>query len=68
MRSTTRADTGDQVSGVVMIETPAGQATMSASDVKDLAWNAPGNSEHVEYVAVEHQMAVARGCRSARFR
>ena len=50
----------DQVSGVVMIETPAGQATMSASDVKDLAWNAPGNSEHVEYVAVEHQMAVAR--------
>ncbi|MGI8531142.1 MAG: hypothetical protein ACR2KO_16900, partial [Geodermatophilaceae bacterium] len=49
-----------QVAGVVMIETPAGQAKMSARDVRELAWNSPGNSEHVEYVAVEHQMAVAR--------
>lgn len=49
-----------QVAGVVMIETPAGQVKMSATDVKELAWDSPGNSEHVDYVTVEHQMAVAR--------
>lgn len=49
-----------QVAGLVMIETPVGQAKMSAKDVKELAWDAPGNNEHVEYVEVEHQMAAAR--------
>jgi pimeloyl-ACP methyl ester carboxylesterase len=49
-----------QVSGLVLLDVPAGQATMSAEDVIELAWNNGGNPEHVDYVAVEHQMAVAR--------
>jgi pimeloyl-ACP methyl ester carboxylesterase len=50
----------DDVAGLVMLETPQGQARMSAKDVRELAWDNPGNDEHVDYVAVEHQMAVAR--------
>ena len=50
----------DDVAGLVLIDTPPGQATMSSRDVEELAWDAPGNTEHVDYVAVEHQMAVAR--------
>jgi hypothetical protein len=49
-----------QVSGLAMIEVPAGQVRMSAADVRDLAWDAPRNDEHVDYVKVEHSMAVDR--------
>jgi hypothetical protein len=50
----------DQVVGLVLLDTPPGQAKMSARDMRDLAWNSPGNFEHVDYPAGEHQMAVAR--------
>lgn len=49
-----------QVAGLVLLDTPPGQAKMSARDLVDLAWNNPTNSEHVDYPTVEHQMAVAR--------
>ncbi len=49
-----------EVSGLALIDTPPGQARMSAQDLKELAWNSAVNAEHVDYVAVEHQMAVAR--------
>jgi hypothetical protein len=50
----------DEVVGLVLLDVPAGQATMSASDVAELAWDNPGNHEHVDYVAVERQMALHR--------
>jgi pimeloyl-ACP methyl ester carboxylesterase len=50
----------DQVAGLVLLDTPPGQAKMSAQDMRDLAWNSPGNPEHVDYPGGEHQMAVAR--------
>jgi alpha/beta hydrolase fold len=50
----------DQVVGLVLLDTPPGQAKMSAQDRVDLAWDNPGNPEHVDYPTVEHQMAVAR--------
>ncbi len=50
----------EEVAGLVMLDVPAGQATMSPADVVALAWDAPGNPEHVDYVAVERQMALDR--------
>jgi len=50
----------EDVAGLVLIDTPPGQARMSSRDIRELAWDAPGNTEHVDYVAVEHQMAVKR--------
>lgn len=49
-----------EVAGLMMLDVPRGQAKMSAEDVKALAWNAPDNPEHMDYVAIEHQMAVRR--------
>ena len=41
-----------------MLDVPAGQAHIPVSDVP--AWDSPENPEHMDYVAVEHQMAVDR--------
>jgi pimeloyl-ACP methyl ester carboxylesterase len=49
-----------EVAGLVLLDVPAGQARMSATDVAELAWDSPGNVEHVDYVAVERQMALHR--------
>jgi thioesterase domain-containing protein len=49
-----------EVAGLVMLDVPAGQAKMSAEDVKALAWDAPDNPEHMAYVAIEGQMALHR--------
>jgi pimeloyl-ACP methyl ester carboxylesterase len=49
-----------EVVGLVLLDVPAGQATMPAADVAELAWDNPGNPEHVDYVAVERQMALHR--------
>jgi len=50
----------NEVAGLVMLDVPRGQAKMSAEDVKALAWDAPGNPEHMDYVAIERQMALHR--------
>ncbi|MCZ3388074.1 MAG: alpha/beta hydrolase [Actinomycetia bacterium] len=47
------------VAGLVMLDVPAGQRSMSHSDGPP-EWSDPANPEHVDYYAVEHQMAVAR--------
>ena len=44
----------------MMLDVPRGQAKMSAEDVKALAWDALGNPEHMDYVAIERQMALHR--------
>ena len=49
-----------EVVALVLLDTPAGQATWSAADVAELAWDNPGNVEHVDYIAVERQMALHR--------
>jgi pimeloyl-ACP methyl ester carboxylesterase len=49
-----------EVAGLVLLDVPAGQARMSAADVAELAWDSPGNLEHVDYVAGERQMALHR--------
>lgn len=41
---------GRDVVGLVLLDVPAGQATMSAADVAELAWDNPSNHEHVDYV------------------
>jgi hypothetical protein len=51
---------GRDVVGLVLLDVPAGQATMSAADVAELAWDNPSNHEHVDYVAAERQMALHR--------
>ena len=48
----------DDVAGLVLLDVPAGQAAMAPSDVP--GWDAVDNPEHIDYVAVEHQMAVER--------
>ncbi len=48
----------DDVVGLVMLDVPAGQAHIPPSDVP--AWDSAENPEHMDYVAVEHQMAVDR--------
>jgi pimeloyl-ACP methyl ester carboxylesterase len=50
----------DEVAGLVLLDVPPGQAKMSAADVAELAWDSPGNIEHVDFVAVERQMALHR--------
>lgn len=47
------------VAGLVMLDVPAGQPAMSHSGGPPV-WSDPANPEHVDYYAVEHQMAVAR--------
>jgi pimeloyl-ACP methyl ester carboxylesterase len=48
----------DEVAGLVMLDVPAGQAAIAPSEVP--AWDSAENPEHMDYVAVEHQMAVGR--------
>jgi hypothetical protein len=50
----------EEVVGLVLLDVPPGQAHMSAVAVVELAWDNPGNHEHVDYVAVERQMALHR--------
>jgi pimeloyl-ACP methyl ester carboxylesterase len=50
----------DEVVAVVLLDVPAGRATWSAADVAELAWDNPGNLEHVDYIAAERQMALHR--------
>jgi pimeloyl-ACP methyl ester carboxylesterase len=49
-----------EVAALVLLDTPAGQATWSAADIAELAWDNPGNHEHVDYIAAERQMALHR--------
>jgi pimeloyl-ACP methyl ester carboxylesterase len=49
-----------EVAALVLLDTPAGHATWSAADVAELAWDNPGNHEHVDYIAAERQMALHR--------
>ena len=46
------------VVGLVMLDVPAGQANIPRSAVP--AWDSPENPEHVDYAAVERQMALHR--------
>jgi pimeloyl-ACP methyl ester carboxylesterase len=48
----------DEVVGLVMLDVPAGQANIPPSEVP--AWNSTENPEHMDYVAVERQMALHR--------
>lgn len=48
----------DDVVGLVMLDVPRGQADIPREEVPP--WNSPENPEHMDYVAVEHQMAVDR--------
>jgi len=48
----------DDVAGLVLLDVPAGQAAITPSDVP--AWDSSDNPEHMDYVAVEHLMAVDR--------
>lgn len=48
----------NDVAGLVLLDVPAGQAAIAPSDVP--GWDAADNPEHMDYVAVEHQMAVER--------
>lgn len=48
----------DDVAGLVLLDVPAGQPNIAPADVP--AWDAVDNPEHMDYAAVEHQMAVGR--------
>ncbi len=48
----------DEVAGLVLLDVPAGQANIPADAVP--AWDAPENPEHMDYVAIERQMALDR--------
>ncbi len=48
----------DDVAGLVLLDVPAGQANIPADAVP--AWDAPENPEHMDYVAIERQMALDR--------
>ena len=48
----------DDVVGLAMLDVPAGQADIPPSAVP--AWNSLDNPEHMDYVAVERQMALDR--------
>ena len=48
----------DEVAGLVMLDVPAGQANIPADAVP--AWDAVDNPEHMDYVAIERQMALER--------
>jgi pimeloyl-ACP methyl ester carboxylesterase len=47
-----------EVAGVVLLDVPAGQANIPADAVP--AWDALDNPEHMDYVAIERQMALDR--------
>jgi pimeloyl-ACP methyl ester carboxylesterase len=47
-----------EVAGLVMLDVPAGQANLSVADIG--TWDGPGNPEHMDYVAIERQMALNR--------
>lgn len=50
-----------EVLGVVMLDVPAPQATLTLEQAPELAWDSPENPEHVEYVAaVENLQAKQR--------
>lgn len=49
----------DDVAGLVLLDVPPGQPSMSHSDGPP-EWSSAENPEHVDYYAEEHQMAVAR--------
>lgn len=48
----------DEVAGLVMLDVPAGQANIPTDEVP--AWDSPDNPEHMDYVAIERQMALDR--------
>ena len=48
----------DEVAGLVLLDVPAGQANIPADAVP--AWDAVDNPEHMDYVAIERQMALDR--------
>jgi pimeloyl-ACP methyl ester carboxylesterase len=48
----------DDVAALVMLDVPAGNADIPVDEVP--AWDSPENPEHVDFVAAERQMAVAR--------
>jgi len=48
----------DDVVGLVMLDVPAGQANIPRTEIP--AWNSPDNPEHMDYHAVERQMALHR--------
>ncbi len=48
----------DEVVGLVMLDVPAGQANIPADEIG--TWDGPGNPEHMDYAAIERQMALNR--------
>ena len=48
----------NEVAGLVLLDVPAGQADLTAADIG--TWDAPENPEHMDYVAIERQMALNR--------
>jgi pimeloyl-ACP methyl ester carboxylesterase len=48
----------EDVAGIVMLDVPVGNADVAPQDVP--AWNAPDNPEHMDYLAIEQQMALDR--------
>lgn len=48
----------DEVVGLVLLDVPKGQANLTPEDVP--AWDSPENPEHMDYVAIERQMALDR--------
>ena len=49
----------DEVAGLVLLDVPAGNPNFTTADVGG-PWNGPGNPEHMDYVAIERQMALDR--------
>lgn len=49
----------NEVAGLVLLDVPAGQPDLTPADVGG-PWNGPGNPEHMDYVAIERQMALNR--------
>jgi pimeloyl-ACP methyl ester carboxylesterase len=49
----------DEVAGLVLLDVPKGQANLTPADVGG-DWDGPGNPEHMDYVAIERQMALNR--------
>jgi pimeloyl-ACP methyl ester carboxylesterase len=48
----------DEVAGLVLLDVPKGQSNLAPEDVP--AWDSPENPEHMDYVAIERQMALHR--------
>ena len=47
-----------EVAGLVLLDVPAGNPDFTEADIG--AWDAPENPEHMDYVAIERQMALNR--------